>query len=58
VESAACSGILTIFGGGSQGDEPTVLQNRLDALQAASLTSVGLGTRSSFDIADVPFAVA
>ena len=36
---------LTVFGGGSQGDEPTVLRKmRLDALQAASLTGVGLGT--------------
>ena len=36
---------LTVFGGGSQGDEPTVLRKmRVDALQAASLTVVGLGT--------------
>jgi len=48
---------LTVFGGGSQGDEPTVLRKmRLDALQAASLTGVGLGTLdSSFNVFDVPF---
>ena len=48
---------LTVFGGGSQGDEPTVLRKmRLDALQAASLTVVGLGTLdSSFNVFDVPF---
>jgi TRAP-type C4-dicarboxylate transport system substrate-binding protein len=48
---------LTIFGGGSQGDEPTVLRKmRLDALQAASLTVVGLGTiDSAFNVFDVPF---
>jgi TRAP-type C4-dicarboxylate transport system substrate-binding protein len=48
---------LTVFGGGSQGDEPTVLRKmRLDALQAASLTGVGLGTiDSSFNVFDVPF---
>ena len=48
---------LTVFGGGSQGDEPTVLRKmRLDALQAASLTGVGLGTiDASFNVFDVPF---
>jgi TRAP-type C4-dicarboxylate transport system substrate-binding protein len=48
---------LTIFGGGSQGDEPTVLRKmRLDALQAASLTVVGLGTiDAAFNVFDVPF---
>ena len=48
---------LTVFGGGSQGDEPTVLRKmRLDALQAASLTVVGLGTiDASFNVFDVPF---
>ena len=36
---------VTVFAGGSQGDEPTALRKmRLDALQAASLTGVGLGT--------------
>ena len=36
---------VTVFAGGSQGDESTVLRKmRLDALQAASLTVVGLGT--------------
>jgi TRAP-type C4-dicarboxylate transport system substrate-binding protein len=48
---------LTVFGGGSQGDEPTVLRKmRLDALQAASLTGVGLGNiDSAFNVFDVPF---
>jgi TRAP-type C4-dicarboxylate transport system substrate-binding protein len=48
---------VTIFGGGSQGDEPTVLRKmRLDALQAASFTSVGLGTIDpAFNVFDVPF---
>jgi len=48
---------LTIFGGASQGDEATVLRKmRLDALQAASLTGVGLGTLdSAFNVFDVPF---
>jgi TRAP-type C4-dicarboxylate transport system substrate-binding protein len=48
---------LTVFGGGSQGDEPTVLRKmRLDALQAASLTVVGLGSiDSSFNVFDIPF---
>ena len=48
---------LTVFGGGSQGDESTVLRKmRLDALQAASLTGVGLGTiDASFNVFDVPF---
>jgi TRAP-type transport system periplasmic protein len=48
---------LTVFSGGSQGDEPTVLRKmRVDALQAASLTVVGLGTiDASFNVFDVPF---
>ncbi len=48
---------LTVFGGGSQGDEPTVLRKmRVDALQAASLTVVGLGTiDAAFNVFDVPF---
>ncbi len=48
---------LTVFAGGSQGDEPTVLRKmRLDALQAASLTGVGLGTiDASFNVFDIPF---
>src|ERR1700675_4307048 len=36
---------LTMFSGGSQGDEPTVLRKmRLNALQGASLTVVGLSS--------------
>ena len=48
---------LTVFAGGSQGDEPTVLRKmRVDALQAAALTGVGLGTVDpSFNVFDVPF---
>jgi TRAP-type transport system periplasmic protein len=48
---------LTVYGGGSQGDESTVLRKmRLDALQAASLTGVGLGSiDASFNVFNVPF---
>ena len=48
---------LTVFAGGSQGDESTVLRKmRLDALQAAALTGVGLGSiDASFNVFDVPF---
>jgi len=51
---------LTVFVGGSQGDESTVLRKmRLDALQAAALTGVGLGTiDGSFNVFDVPFFFA
>ena len=49
--------VLTVYGGGSQGDESTVLRKmRLDALQAAALTGVGLGSiDASFNLFDVPF---
>jgi TRAP-type C4-dicarboxylate transport system substrate-binding protein len=48
---------LAVYGGGSQGDESTVLRKmRLDALQAAALTGVGLGTIDpSFNVFNVPF---
>jgi TRAP-type C4-dicarboxylate transport system substrate-binding protein len=48
---------VTVYGGGSQGDEPTVLRKmRLDALQAASFTAIGLGTiDSAFNVFDIPF---
>jgi TRAP-type C4-dicarboxylate transport system substrate-binding protein len=48
---------LTVFLGGSQGDESTVLRKmRLDALQAAALTGVGLGSiDAAFNVFDVPF---
>jgi len=51
---------VTVYGGGSQGDEPTVLRKmRLDALQAASFTAIGLGTiDSSFNLFDIPFFFA
>ena len=48
---------LTVFTGGSQGDEPTVVRKmRLDALQAASLTGVGLaGLDPAFNVFSLPF---
>jgi TRAP-type C4-dicarboxylate transport system substrate-binding protein len=48
---------VTVFNGGSQGDEPTVLRKmRLDALQAGSFSAVGLGTiDASFNVFDIPF---
>jgi TRAP-type C4-dicarboxylate transport system substrate-binding protein len=48
---------LTVFGGGSQGDESTVLRKmRLGALQGAALTVVGLGSIDwSFNVFNVPF---
>jgi TRAP-type C4-dicarboxylate transport system substrate-binding protein len=48
---------VTVFGGASQGDEATVLRKmRLDALQAASFTAVGLGSIDpAFNVFDVPF---
>ncbi len=48
---------VTVFSGGSQGDEATVLRKlRLDALQAAAFTAVGLGSiDSAFNVFDIPF---
>lgn len=48
---------LTVFSGGSQGDESTVLRKmRLDALQAASLTVVGLASLDpAFNAFNLPF---
>lgn len=48
---------LTVFSGGSQGDESTVLRKmRLQSLQGASLTGVGLaGIDASFSVFDIPF---
>ena len=48
---------VTVFGGGSQGDEATVLRKmRLDALQAAAFTAVGLGSiDAAFNVFDMPF---
>jgi TRAP-type C4-dicarboxylate transport system substrate-binding protein len=48
---------VTVYAGGAQGDEPTVLRKmRLDALQAAAFTAVGLGTiDSAFNVFDIPF---
>jgi TRAP-type transport system periplasmic protein len=47
----------TIYSGGTQGDDPTVLRKiRLNTLQASSLTSVGLaGIDASFNVFNVPF---
>jgi TRAP-type C4-dicarboxylate transport system substrate-binding protein len=48
---------VTVYSGASQGDESTVLRKmRLDALQAASFTAVGLGSiDAAFNVFDVPF---
>jgi TRAP-type C4-dicarboxylate transport system substrate-binding protein len=48
---------VTVYAGGSQGDEPTVLRKmRLDALQAAAFTNVGLGMIDpAFNVFNVPF---
>ena len=48
---------VTVYAGGSQGDEPTVLRKmRLDALQAGAFSAVGLGSiDASFNVFDVPF---
>jgi TRAP-type transport system periplasmic protein len=48
---------LTVFSGGSQGDEPTVLRKmRLGTIQAASLTVVGLANiDASFNVFNIPF---
>ncbi len=48
---------LTVFSGGSQGDESTVLRKmRLNALQGASLTVVGLAAIDwSFNVFNIPF---
>jgi TRAP-type C4-dicarboxylate transport system substrate-binding protein len=48
---------VTVFSGGSQGDEPTVLRKmRLGALQAASLTVVGLANIDpAFNVFNIPF---
>jgi len=48
---------VNVFGGGSQGDEPTVLRKmRLDALQAAALTVVGLADIDpAFNVFSIPF---
>src|ERR1051326_7010975 len=43
---------MTVYAGGTQGDEPTVLRKmRLDALQAAAFTHTGPG------VTDTPFHV-
>jgi len=48
---------LTVFSGGSQGDEPTVMRKmRLGTLQAASLTVVGLANIDpAFNVFNIPF---
>jgi TRAP-type transport system periplasmic protein len=49
--------VVTVYPGGSQGDESTVLRKmRLDALQAAAFTAVGLGgIDPAFNVFDLPF---
>jgi TRAP-type C4-dicarboxylate transport system substrate-binding protein len=49
--------MVTVYPGGSQGDESTVLRKmRLDALQAAAFTAVGLGgIDPAFNVFDLPF---
>ena len=48
---------VTVFNGSSQGDEPQILRKmRVDALQAAAFTAVGLGSiDASFNLFDIPF---
>jgi TRAP-type C4-dicarboxylate transport system substrate-binding protein len=48
---------VTVYSGGSQGDEQTVVRKmRLDAIQAAAFTAVGLGQIDwSFNVFDIPF---
>jgi TRAP-type C4-dicarboxylate transport system substrate-binding protein len=48
---------LTVFSGGSQGDEPTVMRKmRLGALQAGALTVVGLANIDpAFNVFNIPF---
>ena len=47
----------TVYSGGTQGDDPTVLRKiRVNSLQAASLTSVGLASIDwSFNVFNLPF---
>ena len=48
---------LTIYAGGTQGDEPMVLRKmRVDALQAAAFTNFGLGMIDpAFNVFNIPF---
>jgi len=48
---------MTVYSGGTQGDDPTVLRKiRLGALQAASLTVIGLANiDGAFNVFNVPF---
>ena len=48
---------VTVFAGNTQGDEPQILRKmRVDALQAAAFTAVGLGSiDASFNVFDIPF---
>src|ERR1051326_6271209 len=48
---------MTVYAGGTQGDEPTVLRKmRLDALLAAAFTNTGLGMIDpAFNVFNVPF---
>ena len=48
---------VTVYSGNQQGDESTVLRKmKLDAVQAAAFTSIGLGSIDwSFNVFDIPF---
>jgi len=48
---------ITVYSGGTQGEEPTVLRKmRLDALQAGAFTNTGLGMIDpSFNVFNTPF---
>src|SRR5436309_242224 len=48
---------VTVYAGGQQGDESSVLRKmRVDALQASAFTSVGLGSIDwAFNVFDIPF---
>lgn len=50
---------LTVFSGGTQGDEPTVVRKmRLGSLQGASLTVVGLANLDpAFNVFNIPFFI-
>jgi TRAP-type C4-dicarboxylate transport system substrate-binding protein len=56
-EATAGRVTVTVYSGGSQGDEPTVVRKmRLDALQAGAFTNVGLGQIDwAFNVFDIPF---
>jgi TRAP-type C4-dicarboxylate transport system substrate-binding protein len=60
VQGTAGRVTITVYNGGSQGDEPSVLRKiRLNSLQAASFTEVGLSSiDDAFNVFNVPFFFA